>query len=54
MSVETYEDLQQHYGHEIVVAQYTGNEGEAMAYAIECNDCNEVILNYDNEEAGNE
>lgn len=54
MSVETYEDLQQHYGHEIVVAQYTDNKGEAMAYAIECNDCNESLLTYEEEGNDNE
>jgi hypothetical protein len=54
MSVETYKDLKQHYGHEVVVAQYTDSEGDAAAYAVECNDCDEVILNYDKEDASDE
>jgi hypothetical protein len=49
MSAETYEDLKQHYGHEVVVAQYTDNEGDAAVYAVECNDCDEALLTYERE-----
>jgi len=49
MSAETYEDLKKHYGHEIVVGQYTNGEGEALAYSVECNDCDEALLTYERE-----
>ena len=44
MSVNNYEDLLKHKGHKIEVVTY-GNEN----VAIECEDCNEVLLDFDNE-----
>jgi len=52
MSAQNYGDLIAHYGHDIVVAQYTTQTGAAQAVAIECNDCNEVLLDYDKEGEG--
>jgi hypothetical protein len=39
--------IQAHYGHEIVVAQYTNSEGEPENFAIECMDCYETIFDED-------
>lgn len=36
--------IQQHYGHEIVVAQYATPEGKPVNFAIECMDCFEVLV----------
>ncbi len=44
MSVLNYEELKAHRGHKIVVVTY----GEQNA-AIECEDCNEVLLDFDKE-----
>jgi hypothetical protein len=49
MSAETYQDLQKHYAHNVVVAQYTDETNEAAAYSIECNDCDEALLTYERE-----
>lgn len=43
MSVQNYDDLAEHYGHNIEVAIY----GEGDNVAIECNECNEVLLDFD-------
>jgi len=49
--VSNFTELYKHYGHQVVVAQYTDTEGEPVAVAIECMDCYEVIVDYDKEEA---
>jgi len=33
-----------HYGHEIVVAQYTDQEGRADEFSIECLDCERLLF----------
>lgn len=43
MSVQNYNDLEMHYGHEINVAIY----GDDVNVALECNDCDEVLLSFD-------
>jgi Zn finger protein HypA/HybF involved in hydrogenase expression len=45
MAVQNYSDLIAHNGHKIVIVTLY-NE----SVAIECEDCHEVLLNYDNEE----
>ena len=45
MSATNYEDLKQHVGHNIVCVEY----GDGENVAIECEDCNEVLLDYDRE-----
>ena len=37
-------EIRQHYGHEIVVAQYSDIEGNPESYALECIDCWVVLL----------
>ena len=49
MSAQNFNDLIEHYGHEVVVARYTDEKGDAQAVAVECNDCHEVLLDYDRE-----
>jgi hypothetical protein len=36
--------IQPHYGHEVVVAQYTGQDGQPVNFAVECMDCYEVLF----------
>lgn len=45
MSVSSYNELKAHVGHEIVCVQY----GDGVNVSIECETCNEVLLDYDNE-----
>jgi hypothetical protein len=44
MSVQNFQELSYHYGHEIVVALY-GQDN----VTLECNDCHEVLLDFDEE-----
>jgi len=53
MSISNYEELREHIGHKVVVACY-GREGkEPQNIAIECEDCNEVLLSFDKGESIN-
>jgi hypothetical protein len=49
MSAQNYSDLYAHYGHPVVIARYTDNVGDVSNVAIECEECNEVLLDFDNE-----
>ena len=49
MSADNFNEIYRHYGHEIVVARYTGLDGEPVAAAVECQDCDEVLLDHDKE-----
>jgi hypothetical protein len=44
MSVQNYSDLADHYGHSLDVAIY----GDQANIAIECENCNEVLIDFDN------
>lgn len=46
MGVSNFQDLKNHAGHNVVVVIY----GDDHNAAIECEDCNEVLLDYDNVE----
>lgn len=46
MSVQNYNELSDHYGHNLTVAIY----GDQTNVAIECENCNEVLLDFDNDE----
>jgi hypothetical protein len=50
MSATNFEELYKHYGHNVVVAQYTEQDNEPVNVAIECNDCDEVLMDYEREE----
>lgn len=43
MSAQNYDDVAEHYGHSLTIAIY----GEGDNVAVECEDCNEVLLDYD-------
>jgi hypothetical protein len=49
MSVSNFKDLMVHVGHDVVVTYY-GLATEPANVAIECMDCNEVLLDFDNDE----
>lgn len=46
MSAQNYSDLAVHFGHSLTVALY----GEGDNVAIECEECSEVLLDFDNED----
>jgi hypothetical protein len=50
VSVQNYADLSAHQGHNLTVALY----GEGVNVAIECEECHEVLLDYDKEGEGDE
>lgn len=50
MAVNKYEELKQHFGHNIVIACY-GEKKDPENVAIECETCSEVLLDYDKPES---
>jgi hypothetical protein len=46
MSVSSFNDLKHHFGHNIVTALY-GPKENPVNVAIECETCNEVLLDFD-------
>ena len=46
MSATDYEDLSRHVGHSVEVVTYA-----EVNVAVECEECNEVLMDYDSEEA---
>ena len=51
MAVNSYDELRPHIGHKITCVCY-GSEGEDPAnIAIECEDCNEVLVSFDKEDS---
>ena len=46
MSVNSFKELEQHVGHNIVCIYY-GRKGEEQNVSLECEDCNEVLLDFD-------
>lgn len=46
MAAQNYEELAQHQGHKVEVVIYGG---EANA-AVECVECSEVLMDFDNDE----
>jgi len=49
MSAQSFHDLSIHYGHNLVLAQYTDSIGEPISFAVECEDCGDVLLDYEKE-----
>lgn len=48
MSVQNYSEIFYHYGHQIVIAHYSSKSNPAgESVAIECEDCSEVLLDYE-------
>jgi hypothetical protein len=42
-----FTELYRHYGHKVVVARYTDEQNQPIAVAVECEECFEVLLNYE-------
>lgn len=49
MSVHSFEELISHETHEVNVVSYGPPGGEAVNVAIECEDCDTVLLDFDRE-----
>ena len=49
MAVSNYNELKAHIGHEIDLVYY-GPRNDPVSVAIECNDCSEVLLDFDKPE----
>jgi hypothetical protein len=48
MSVTNFQELESHIGHDVVVVGYRAKTGKPfMNVAIECETCNEVLLDFD-------
>ena len=47
MACNNYTELKAHYGHKIVVACY----GKGDNYAVECEDCNTVLMDFNRPKA---
>lgn len=47
MSVSNFDELIKHYGHNIVCVKYTSVSGTMHNVALECETCNEILLEYD-------
>jgi len=45
MSAQNYNDLAEHFGHDLTIALYD----ESDNVAVECIDCYEVLLDFDRE-----
>jgi hypothetical protein len=50
VSANSFEELQRHYGHKLSVVEYGDMDGRIVNISAECNDCHEVIMDYDREE----
>ena len=48
MSSGKFLDLKRHVGHKIVCVEYGEKGGHVANVAVECETCNEVILDFDN------
>ena len=46
MSVSNFEELKSHIGHRVVCVGY-GKKGQYVNVALECEDCNEVLVDFD-------
>lgn len=47
MAVSIYDELREHIGHKIVCVCYGKDGEEPQNVAIECETCNEVLLDFD-------
>lgn len=50
MSAQNFDDLIRHEGHEVTIATYFDHNKETINVAVECEDCYEVLLDFDKEE----
>lgn len=47
MSADSFDELSRHTGHAVSVVEYVEQNGNALNVAIECQNCNEVLMDYD-------
>ena len=52
MTVYDFESLYCHLGHDVEVVEWVDTNQDAMNVAIVCNDCNEVLVDFDDEPVG--
>ena len=51
MGVYSFDALKAHVGHKIVCVEYKGEDATQVDnVAVECEDCNEVLIDYDSDE----
>jgi len=50
MGAWSFEELRRHIGHEITCTAYSDLLGHVYNVAVECENCNEVLLDFDNPE----
>jgi hypothetical protein len=49
VSARNFDELYRHYGHQVVLANYTDKEGKVLNVSVECEECYEVLMGYDKE-----
>ena len=49
MSVNSYEDLAYHVGHDIVIDAWGGSKLDPANVSVTCNTCNEILFDFDRE-----
>lgn len=49
MSISNFRELKYHIGHQIVCVSYGSDFNDPDNVAIECQTCNEVLLDFDND-----
>jgi hypothetical protein len=52
MSALDFGDLSRHLGHALECVAYVGADGEPVNIAVECEDCGEVLLDFEKSSAG--
>ena len=50
MSVQNFDDLNTHWGHDVEVTRYVDEDGNARNVAVECTECYEVLFDFEKEE----
>lgn len=49
MSVNNFQELIAHIGHDIQIYTYNDDDGNPVNVAIECEDCCEILVSFDKE-----
>lgn len=50
MAAHSFSDLQAHVGHDIQIIEYGNVHGDIHNVAIACENCQEILLDFDNPE----
>lgn len=51
MSANNFRELYRHKGHKVAVVEYLDLDGEPVNVAVECEECFEVLMDYEREGA---